>query len=400
VPAASMCVPLLDLQAQYPVIQAEIREAIDVVLESQRLVLGSNVSAFESEVARFCRAPHAIGVASGSDALLLALMAIGLSDGDEVITTPFTFFATAAAVVRLGGVPVFVDIDSTTFNLAVEQVKARISSRTKAIIPVHLYGQCADMAPLLSLAREHGLTVIEDAAQVMGAEYLLPQTGAGNESSSKWCRAGAMGDLGCLSFYPSKALGAYGDAGMVLVRDQTLAERVRTLRTHGEAGKYRHDMVGVNSRLDELQAAVLRVKLRYLDDWIAARQARAALYDQQLQEARLAGTANAWDDNYPVMVPIVAPSCTHIFYVYAVRARHRDRLRAYLAERGVGTDVYYPLPLHLQPCFASLGYRQGDFPAAEQAADDTLALPMYPELSEAQQAYVVTQMADFYRQPT
>jgi dTDP-4-amino-4,6-dideoxygalactose transaminase len=399
VTAASMRVPLLDLTAQYSAIQAEIREAIDAVLDSQRFVLGSNVSAFESEVAHFCRAPHAIGVASGSDALLLALMAIGAGHGDEVITTPFTFFATAAAVVRLGGVPVFVDIDSTTFNLAVAQVKACITARTKAIIPVHLYGQCADMAPLLALAREHGLTVIEDAAQVIGAEYLLPQASVnGGDTAGTWLRAGAMGELGCLSFYPSKALGAYGDAGMVLARDSALAERVRALRTHGGLGKYRHDMVGVNSRLDEIQAAVLRVKLRHLEDWIAARQGRAARYDQLFQEAHLAGTPDEWDDCHPVMVPVVASSCTHIFYVYALRVRHRDQLRAYLSEHGVGTDVYYPLPLHLQPCFASLGYDKGDFPAAEQAAEESLALPMYPELSEAQQMYVVKQVADFYYQ--
>jgi dTDP-4-amino-4,6-dideoxygalactose transaminase len=396
-----MYVPLVDLTAQYTAIQAEIREAIDAALAAQRFVLGSNVSAFESEVAHFCRAPHAVGVASGSDALLLALMAIGVNHGDEIITTPFTFFATVAAVVRLGGVPVFVDIDPTTFNLAVEQVQARITSRTKAIIPVHLYGQCADMAPLLALAREHGLTVIEDAAQAIGAEYLLPRAGVdGADTAGTWLRSGAMGELGCLSFYPSKVLGAYGDAGMVLARNPVLAERVRALRTHGGLGKYRHDMVGVNSRLDELQAAVLRVKLRYLNDWIAARQARAARYDRLLQEARLAGTRDTWDDSCPVAVPVVAPSCTHIFYVYAVRVRQRDRLRAYLSERGVGTDVYYPLPLHLQPCFASLGYRKGEFPAAEQAAEESLALPMYPELSEAQQRYVVNQVADFYRQPS
>jgi dTDP-4-amino-4,6-dideoxygalactose transaminase len=401
VPAASLHVPLLDLTAQYAAIEAEVRQAIDAVLESQRFVLGPNVSAFEAEVARCCQSPHGIGVASGSDALLLALMAIGLGHGDEVITTPFTFFATAAAVVRLGGVPVFVDIDPMTFNLAVEQVKARVTSRTKAIIPVHLYGQCADMAPLLALAKEHGLTVIEDAAQVIGAEYRLPQGGPNsNDTAGTWVRAGAMGELGCLSFYPSKALGAYGDAGMVLARNPALAERVRALRTHGGLGKYRHDLVGVNSRLDELQAAVLRVKLRYLDDWIAARQARASRYDQLFQEARLAGTLDEWDDGHPVMVPVVAPSCTHIFYVYAVRVRQRDRLRAYLSEHGVGTEVYYPLPLHLQPCFASLGYRTGDFPAAEQAAEESLALPMYPELSQAQQVYVVQQVADFYHQLT
>jgi dTDP-4-amino-4,6-dideoxygalactose transaminase len=399
VPIAPMHVPLLDLTAQYAGIQAEIRRAIDAVLESQRFVLGANVDAFETEVAQFCRSPHAIGVASGSDALLLALMAVGIGQGDEVITTPFTFFATAAAVVRLGGIPVFVDIDPATFNIAEEQVKSRITSRTKAIMPVHLYGQCADMAPLLALAREYGLVVIEDAAQVFGAEYFLPEVGvSGGDMATSWVRAGAMGDLGCLSFYPSKALGAYGDAGMVLARDPALAERVRTLRTHGESAKYRHDLVGVNSRLDEIQAAVLRVKLRYVEGWIAARQARSDRYEQLFRETRLTGASNAWDEGAPVMLPAVAPSGTHIFYVYAVRVRQRDRLRAHLSQHSVGTEVYYPLPLHLQPCFASLGYREGDFPAAEQEAKETLALPMYPELSEAQQAYVVQRLANFYRQ--
>jgi dTDP-4-amino-4,6-dideoxygalactose transaminase len=397
VSSAPMHVPLLDLRPQFAAIRSEIHEAIDAVLDSQRFVLGFQVSALESEVARFCRAPHAVGVASGSDALLLALMAIGVGNGDEVITTPYTFFATAAAIVRLGGIPVFVDIELETFNLAVEQVKARITPRTKAVIPVHLYGQCADMAPLLTLAREYGLTVIEDAAQVLGAEYLMPQALASRgETASGWHRAGTLGDLGCLSFYPSKVLGAYGDAGMVLARDPAVAERVRALRAHGEVGKYRHDMVGVNSRLDELQAAVLRVKLRYLDDWIAARQARAARYDQLFREAGMAGTREAWNDGGPFLLPAIAPQCTHIFYVYAVRLRQRDRLRAYLAEHGVDTEVYYPLPLHLQPCFAPLGFRQGDFPAAEQAAAESLALPMYPEISEAQQVYVVEQIVRFY----
>jgi dTDP-4-amino-4,6-dideoxygalactose transaminase len=393
-----MHVPLLDLQAQYAAIRSEIHEAIGVVLDSQRFVLGPNVSALEAEVRRYCRAQHAVGVASGSDALLLALMAIGIGHGDEVITTAYTFFATAAAVVRLGGVPVCVDIEPTTLNFAVEQVKARITSRTKAIIPVHLYGQCADMAPLLTLARQHGLIVIEDAAQVLGAKYLLPHADSGaGETAGEWHRAGAMGELGCLSFYPSKVLGAYGDAGMVLAHDPTLAERVRALRTHGGLDRYRHDMVGVNSRLDELQAAVLRVKLRYLDDWIAARQARAARYDQLFQKAGLAGAPGRLDAAQPVALPVIAARCTHIFYVYAVRVCQRDRLRAYLAERGVDTDVYYPVPLHLQPCFAPLRYRRGDFPGAEQAAQESLALPMYPELSEAQQAYVVEQIANFYR---
>jgi dTDP-4-amino-4,6-dideoxygalactose transaminase len=261
------------------------------------------------------------------------------------------------------------------------------------------FEQCAEMAPLLTLAREHGLNIVEDAAQAIGAEYLLPHADpGGGEPAAAWHRAGAMGAFGCLSFYPSKALGAYGDAGMVLAQDPVLAERVRTLRTHGGLGKYRHDLVGVNSRLDELQAAVLRVKLRYLDDWIAARQARAARYDQLFQEAGLVGAPDRVGAGKPVTLPVIAPHCTHIFYVYAVRVCQRDRLRAYLAERSVDTDIYYPVPLHLQPCFAPLGYRRGDFPGAEQAAAESLALPMYPELSEAQQVYVVEQIAHFYRE--
>ena len=397
-PTASMHVPLLDLSAQYAAIRTEIGATLDAVLSSQRFVLGPNVDALETEMARYCGTPHAIGVASGSDALLLALMAIGLTAGDEVITTPYTFFATAAAVVRLGGVPIFVDIEPTTLNLAVAQVKSRITARTRAIIPVHLYGQCADMAPLLTLAREHELVVIEDAAQVIGAEYHLPRAGAqADGAAGVWVRAGALGDLGCLSFYPSKALGAYGDAGMVLAHDAVLAERVRALRTHGGLGKYRHDLLGVNSRLDELQAAVLRVKLKYLDVWIAARQANAARYGRLFHEAGLAGESGGVEGGSPVRLPTVAPRCTHMYYVYGVRVRERDRLRAYLAEHGVGTDVYYPIPLHLQPCFAPLAYHEGDFPEAERAAAEALALPMYPELSAAQQRYVVEQIANFYR---
>jgi dTDP-4-amino-4,6-dideoxygalactose transaminase len=397
VPAASMHVPLVDLKAQYTAIREEIRQAIDAVLDSQSFVLGAHGRALETEVACYCGTPYAVGVASGSDALLLALMAIGLGPGDEVITTPYTFFATAAAVVRLGGVPVFVDIEPMSFNLAVDQVKARITTRTKAIIPVHLYGQCANMAPLLALAQEHGLLVIEDAAQAIGARYLPePAAPSQDEHAGAWGRAGAMGDLGCLSFYPSKTYGAYGDAGMVLVRDPVLAERLRALRTHGGLGKYRHDLVGVNSRLDEIQAAVLGVKLRYLDEWIAARQRRAARYDRLFQQANLAGAPGDGQPHRAVGLPVIAPRCTHSFYVYAVRVSQRDCLRAYLYEHGVGTDIYYPLPLHLQPCFAALGYHQGDFPEAERAAAESLALPMYPELSEAQQAYVVEQIADFY----
>jgi dTDP-4-amino-4,6-dideoxygalactose transaminase len=393
-----MHVPLVDLQAQYAAIGTEIRAAVATVLDSQRFILGPHGSALETEMAHYCGTPYAVGVASGSDALLLALMAIGIGHGDEVITTPYTFFATAAAITRLGGVPVFVDIDSSTLNLAVDQVEARLTPRTRAIIPVHLFGQCAEMAPLLTLARQRGLMVIEDAAQVIGAEYLLPRSDSSiDHTVAEWQRAGSMGELGCLSFYPSKALGAYGDAGMVLAHDAALAERVQALRNHGGLSKYRHEMIGVNSRLDELQAAVLRVKCRYLDAWITARQARAALYQQLFQEAGLAAAGGEAEEGKPVRLPVITPRSTHIFYVYAVRVQNRDRLRAHLAECGVGTDIYYPMPLHLQPCFAPLGYCQGSFPAAEQAAEESLALPMYPELSESQQVHVVEQIATFYR---
>jgi dTDP-4-amino-4,6-dideoxygalactose transaminase len=396
--AVAMHVPLLDLQAQYAAIASEIQAAIAAVLASQRFVLGPDGAACEAELARYCRVAAAVGVASGSDALLLALMAIGVGRGDEVITTPYTFFATAAAVVRLGATPVFVDIEPRTLNLDVDQVATRVTSRTKAIIPVHLFGQCADMAPLLTLARQRGLIVIEDAAQAIGAEYRLPTAdGVSETAAGGWCRAGTMGQLGCLSFYPSKALGAYGDAGMVLTNDATLAERLRALRNHGESGKYQHEMLGINSRLDELQAAVLRVKLRYLEAWIAARQAAAARYEQLFQEAGLAGPPGLVDGDKPLALPVVAPGRSHIFYVYAIRARQRDRLRDHLTAHGVGTEVYYPTPLHLQPCLAALGYRAGDFPEAEQAARESLALPMFPELSAGQQRYVVEQIAAFYR---
>jgi dTDP-4-amino-4,6-dideoxygalactose transaminase len=392
-----MQVPLLDLRAQYGAIRAEIGAALDPIFESQRFVLGHNVSQCEAEIARYCQATYAIGVASGTDALLLALMAIGIGRGDEVITTTYTFFATAGVVARLGGVPVFVDIEPCDLTLAVDQVESRVTARTRAIIPVHLFGQCADMAPLLALAQRHNLSIIEDAAQVVGAQYLLPRAGpAAGEAAATWRQAGSMGQLGCLSFYPSKILGAYGDAGMVLTNDPTLAGRVRTLRTHGGLRPYYYEMVGINSRLDELQAAVLRVKLRHLDRWILARQANAMRYDRLFQDAGLAGPPGDLDPRKPVMLPVALPGRTHIFYVYGVCVRERDRLRAFLAGQGVETDVYYPLPLHLQQCFASLGYRAGDFPEAERAAQESLALPMYPELSEAQQRYVVEQVAAFY----
>jgi dTDP-4-amino-4,6-dideoxygalactose transaminase len=367
-------VPLLDLEAQHRAIGAEVEAAALQVLRSGRWVLGETVERFEAAMAKHLDVHHAIGVASGSDALLLALMALDVKPGDEVVTSPFTFFATAAAVVRLGGTPVFADIDPTDYGLAFSSVSAVLTGRTRAILPVHLYGQCGDLRSLDAVARHHRLPIIEDAAQAIGADR------------DGW-RIGD-GDFACLSFYPTKNLGAPGDAGLVTTQDDHLAARVRRLRTHGAETRYEHVEVGINSRLDAIQAAILTVKLRHLDEWNAARRARAAHYDELLCEAGLEGD---------VTPPRVAPGSTHVFHQYVIRATRRDLLRAHLTERGIASEVYYPIPLHLQPCFASLGYHRGDFPEAERAADEVLALPIYPELAPEAQAHVVTAIRAFYR---
>jgi dTDP-4-amino-4,6-dideoxygalactose transaminase len=365
-----MNVPLLDLQSQYVLLRDELRRAVERVLDSQRFVLGDEGRRLEASIAEYVQAKHAIGCASGSDALLLALMALDVDSGAEVITTPFTFFATAAAITRLGARPVFVDIDPATYNLDTSQVANAVTSRTKAILPVHLYGQCADMDPLLALS----VPIIEDAAQAIGATDHTRQ-------------AGTMGAIGCFSFYPTKNLGAAGDAGMLTTNDDNLAQRLRRLRTHGGANEYEHSEVGINSRLDELQAAILNVKLPHLDKWSDERARKAKAYDEMLHSANL---------NIEVIPPAVKTDSRHIFHQYMIRVpQHRDALSEHLKRHGVGTKVYYPIPLHRQECFAYLGYKEGEFPESERAAREVLALPVYPELTQAQQAYVVETITTF-----
>jgi dTDP-4-amino-4,6-dideoxygalactose transaminase len=383
-------VPLLDLKAQFAQIRAEVMPAIDQVCASQHFILGEHVRALEEEVARYCAASAGIGVSSGTDALLLALMALGIGAGDEVITTPFTFFATAGTIARTGARPIFCDIDPVTFNLSPAAVQTFIDEqcaereglinratggRIKALMPVHLYGQSADMDPLMAVARRHRLKVIEDAAQAIGTEY------------KNGVRAGSIGDVGCFSFFPSKNLGAFGDAGLCTTNDAELAESLRVLRVHGGKPKYFHAVVGGNFRIDELQAAVLRVKLKYLDGWTEGRQRNAAYYDAAFADAGL---------GEKLRTPAAVPGYRHIFNQYVVRAQNRDALRARLTERGIGSEIYYPVPLHLQKCFAYLNHRAGDFPQSERAAAETLALPIYPELNEAQLAHVVATIAEFY----
>lgn len=371
-----MKVPQLDLSAQYQTIRDEMRAAVDRVFESQQFVMGAEVEALENQIASYSQAKFAVGCASGSDALLLALMSCGIRPDDEVITTPFSFFATASAIARLGARPVFVDIDERTFNINPSLVGEKITDRTKAFLPVHLYGQCAEMDPLIELSARRGIPIIEDAAQAIGAEDARR-------------RAGSMGTIGCFSFYPSKNLGGAGDGGMLTTNDLEHAQRLRILRLHGEKEKYHHKIIGINSRLDALQAAVLRVKLSYLDEWTKARQRKAQQYELMFGDAGL---------SEKVDLPLVRRGARHIFHQFVIRVRdgRRDALREHLRERGVGTDIYYPVPLHLQECFAYLGYQEGDFPVAEQAAKETLALPVYPELTDEQQDYVVSAIAEFF----
>ena len=369
-----MKVPLLDLQAQYQSLRDELLAATTRVMDSQRFVLGSEGLALEQELADYITSSFAIGCASGSDALLLALMALDIKKGDEVITTPFSFFATASAITRLGARPVFVDVDPQTYNIDPTAVSDAITPRTKAIMPVHLYGQCADMDKLIEVGKRNNIPIIEDAAQAIGAED------AGR-------RAGSMGRIGCFSFYPTKNLGGAGDGGLLTTNDQALAERLKILRVHGSAIEYRHSEVGINSRLDELQAAVLRVKLSRLDGWSARRGANARRYDEMLRAQQLP---------FELETPRVRDNVRHIFHQYVVRVPdRRDALVKHLADHGVGTGVYYPIPLHLQECFADLGYLEGEFPEAERAARETMALPVYPELTEWQQQYVVETLARF-----
>jgi dTDP-4-amino-4,6-dideoxygalactose transaminase len=373
-------IPLLDLKAQYAPIREEIRAAIDRVADAQYFIGGPEVEGLEREVAEYSQCPYGIGVTSGTDALLVALMAIDIKPGDEVITTPYSFFATAGSIYRLGAMPVFVDISLSDYNIRPELIEAAITDRTRAIIPVHLYGQMADMDPIMEIARRHNLVVIEDAAQAIGSEY-------------RGHRAGSIGHFGCFSFFPSKNLGGFGDGGMITANDAALAHQAKLLRNHGAEPKYYHKLVGGNFRLDALQAAVLRVKLKYLDGWTAGRQHNAARYRRLFVEAGLAG-----GDGGPssLVLPAEDPARRHIYNQFVIRTAHRDAVIVVLKERKIGHEIYYPVPLHLQECFAAYGYEPGDLPASEQAARETLALPIYPELTEEMQRAVVEAVAAAY----
>jgi dTDP-4-amino-4,6-dideoxygalactose transaminase len=371
-------IPLIDLKAQHATIAGEIRVAIDRVVDSQQFILGPEVEALEKEIAAYCGVRHAVGVSSGTDALLVALMALDIGPGDEVVVPTFSFFATAGVVARLGARPVFVDIDRRTFNLDPAGLEAAISPRTRAIMPVHLFGQTADMEPIQAAAAGAGVPVVEDAAQAIGADY-------------HGRRAGTMGLLACFSFFPTKNLGGFGDGGMVVTDDGGLADRLRRLRMHGFADQYRSSEVGGNFRLDALQAAVLRVKLRHLEEWHEGRRRNARRYRELFEEAGLGGGEG------PVRTPHEAGFGRHIYHQYTLSCRSRDELRRFLTERQIGTAIYYPVPLHLQECFATLGHRRGDFPVAEAVVEECLALPIYPELGDEAARRVVATIHSFYR---
>jgi dTDP-4-amino-4,6-dideoxygalactose transaminase len=388
-----MNIPMLDLKAQYATIKDEIDEKVLGVLASQNFILGAEVAALETEIASYSGARFGIGVSSGSDALIISLMALGVGAGDAVVTTPFTFFATAGAIARLGAKTVFCDIDPTTYNLdpaSLEKLLLRLSKkrsgpRVKAILPVHLYGQCADMDPIMKLAKQYGLWVVEDAAQAIGSEY---------PSRTGLRRAGTIGIVGTLSFYPSKNLGGCGDGGMVLTDQTRLAEKLRMLRVHGGIAKYHYKVLGGNFRLDALQASILRVKFRHLDDWQQKRRERADYFSRKFAESGL-------ESSGLVKIPSAVYRDSgarnyHTYHQYVIRTKSRDRLQAFLKAKGVGTSIFYPLSLHQQECFADLGYKKGDFPVSERAAREVLALPIYPELTTAQQDYIVGAIREFF----
>ena len=370
----SIPVPLLDLKAQYATIRGEVNAAVLRVLESQHFILGPEVEALEEEVAAYSQCKYGIGVSSGTDALLVALMAIDIRPGDEVITTPYTFFATAGSIVRLGAKPVFVDIDPLSYNIDHTKIEAVITKRTRAIMPVHLFGQMAEMDPIMAIANRYNLYVIEDAAQAIGAEY-------------KGRRAGSIGHLGCLSFFPSKNLGGIGDGGMVITNDPKLTDKIKLLRGHGAHPKYYHSIIGGNFRLDAIQAAVLRVKLKYLDRWTTRRQQNAQHYRELFAQAGL-------ED---IVLPVELDGCRHIYNQFVIYYSQRDDLMAYLKGKKTGCEVYYPVPMHMQECFANLGYTIGDFLVSEDAAQKTLAMPIYPELCTNMLSAVVDSIAIFHR---
>jgi len=377
IPAAGqgkLLFPFLDLKAQFASIKDEILQAVIRAMEDQQFIMGPEVQALESEVSAYLGARFAVGCASGSDALLLALMALGIGSGDEVITTPFTFVATAGAIARVGAKPVFVDIEENTYNIDWRLIEAAITPYTRAIMPVHLYGLAADLDPIVKLAAAHQLAVIEDAAQAIGAKYRGEQVGV-------------LGRFGCFSFFPSKNLGGAGDGGLVTTNDPALADKLKLLRVHGARKKYYYEIIGTNSRLDTLQAAILRVKLPHLDGWAEKRRQNADLYRRLFADKKL---------DQICKLPATPANCVHVYNQFVVRCPDRDALRQFLQQRGIPTDIYYPVPLHLQSAFAYLGYRSGQLPQAERAGQEVLALPIYPELQETQQATVVSAMAEFY----
>ena len=372
-----MLVPLLDLKEQNALLRPQIEAALGRVLDTNGFILGAEVAELEKELAEYCSVQHAIGCASGSDAILLALMALDVGPGDEVITTPYSFFATVSSITRLGATPVFVDIESDTYNIDPAKIESQITAKTKAIEPVHLYGQPANMREINEIAQRHGISVVEDAAQAIGAE-------------EGGIRVGSLGRIGCFSFYPSKNLGGMGDGGFLTTNDDALAQKLRALRVHGSEERYYHKYVGLNSRLDGFQGAVLRVKLPLLDAWTERRRENAANYSRLFAEYGLGSK---------VILPVERQTSRHIYNQYVITVPdHRDELRSHLTAKGVGTDIYYPLPLHMQECFAYLGHGQGDFPVSEKAADDTLALPIYPELRAEQQEFVVASIGQFFHE--
>lgn len=396
-----MHVPLLDLKLQYQSLKSQIRVEIEEVIDSQQFILGPRVEAFETAVAKFCGANHAIGISSGTDALLVILMALGVGPGDAVITTPYTFFATAGSIARLGAAPVFVDIDPATYNISVDGLRDCLETKcrkdpegnllspgglkVKAIMPVHLFGLCCRMDEIVSLAASHGLPVIEDAAQALGSEY--------PSKSGATMRAGALGDFAAFSFFPSKNLGGFGDGGMVVCRDETMAAKIRSLRNHGMDRQYHHRMVGGNFRLDTLQATVLNIKLPHLDEWSAARRENAHFYRKEFARTGLDKVLTLPTEPYAASGAVNH----HIYNQFVIRAPRRDALCQHLVQSQIGHAIYYPVPMHEQECFAGLGYRTGDFPESEKAAHESLALPIFPELTREQIVFVVQAISEFYR---
>ena len=385
-----MKVPLLDLKVQYQSLKKELDDALIRVAESQYFILGPEVEKMEQSFCEYLNCKYAIGVSSGTDALLIALMALDIQPGDEVIVPTYSFFATAGVVSRLNAVPVFADIDPVTFNIDPKDIEKRITKKTKAIIPVHLYGQSCEMDKIMEIARKHNLKVVEDGAQAIGVQY----------KDGK--HVGTIGDIGCYSFFPSKNLGCFGDGGLVVSNDDELGEKLRILRVHGGKPKYYHKIIGGNFRLDAIQAAVLNVKLPHLDDWSAQRRNNAELYTKLFLEAGLAEETGKteFNDKNKVLLPKAVYKDNgvknyHIYNQYIIRVKDRDEVRKHLTEKGIGTEIYYPVPFHVQECFSSLGYKKGEFPLAEEAADDSIALPIYPELANEQQKFVVDEIASF-----